>query len=461
MPMRGCGQDFFHSHALIVMNSENANSLDSEPVRGRGRSAIPVPVAHDAQTPAAELPKSSPREGKSLAMERGLLQQLLRKLGDPPFRILLWDGTELVSGARPPIATLIVRSRSAFYRMIWDPNLHFGDDYASGEIDVEGDFVGFLGTLYTATVDLPYRAAGLRIFPGETRPRRNTLKGSRDHIHHHYDIGNSFYRLWLDERMQYTCAYFRSPGATLEQAQLAKLDHVCRKLRLGPGDSVVEAGFGWGCFALHMVQRYGVAKVRAFNISEEQVHYARERAAREGLADRIEYVLDDYRNICGRCDVFVSIGMLEHVGTENYRELGEVIHRTLAPEGRGLIHSIGRNRPGYMHPWIEKRIFPGAHPPALSEMMQIFEARRLSVLDVENLRPHYALTLHHWLDRFELARDAVRAMYDERFVRMWRLYLAGSKAAFVGGELQLFQVLFGRPTLADWPLTRAWQYDDE
>jgi cyclopropane-fatty-acyl-phospholipid synthase len=210
-----------------------------------------------------------------------------------------------------------------------------------------------------------------------------------------------------------------------------------------------------------MVQRYGVAKVRAFNISEEQVHYARERAAREGLADRIEYVLDDYRNICGRCDVFVSIGMLEHVGTENYRELGEVIHRTLAPEGRGLIHSIGRNRPGYMHPWIEKRIFPGAHPPALSEMMQIFEARRLSVLDVENLRPHYALTLHHWLDRFELARDAVRAMYDERFVRMWRLYLAGSKAAFVGGELQLFQVLFGRPTLADWPLTRAWQYDDE
>jgi cyclopropane-fatty-acyl-phospholipid synthase len=182
---------------------------------------------------------------------------------------------------------------------------------------------------------------------------------------------------------------------------------------------------------------------------------------KEGLADRVEYVLDDYRNIDGRYDCFVSVGMLEHVGVDNYRELGEVIHRSLNPDGRGLIHNIGRNRPGYMHPWIERRIFPGAHPPALSEMMQIFETRRLSVLDVENLRPHYAMTLRHWLDRFERSRDQVRAMYDDRFVRMWRLYLAGSKAAFMSGELQLFQVLFARPTVSEWPLTRAWMYRDE
>jgi len=443
------------------MNSENANSCDPAALRERGRVAMPVPVKRESGQGVPELTASNPREGKSLAMERGLLQQLLRKLGDPPFRVVLWDGTETLSVARPPIATLVVRSRTAFYRMLWDPNLHFGDDYASGEIEVEGDFVGFLATLYSATVDVPYRAAGLRIFPGEARPRRNTLKGSRDHIHHHYDIGNAFYRLWLDQEMQYTCAYFAKPGATLEEAQLAKLDHVCRKLRLRPGDSVVEAGFGWGSLALHMARRYGVTKVRAYNISEEQVHFARERAQREGLADRVEYVLEDYRNISGRYDVFVSIGMLEHVGTDNYRELGEVVHRALTPEGRGLIHSIGRNRPGYMHPWIEKRIFPGAQPPALSEMMQIFETRRLSVLDVENLRPHYAQTLRHWLERFESARDQVRAMYDERFVRMWRLYLAGSEAAFIGGELQLFQVLFARPTLAHWPLSRAWLYQDE
>jgi len=443
------------------MKSENAETLDSALLRERPVGAVPPAVQGGADPGAIASQGPDSREGKSLAMERGLLLQLLRKLGDPPFRIVLWDGTEILSGARPPIATLIVRSRSAFFRMLWDPNLHFGDDYASGDIEVEGDFVGFLATLYTATVDVPFRAAGLRLFPGERRPRRNTLKRSREHIHHHYDIGNAFYRLWLDDQMQYTCAYFPHPGASLEEAQTAKLDHVCRKLRLRAGDTVVEAGCGWGGLALHMARRYGVAKVRAFNISEEQVRFARERAESEGLASRVEYVLDDYRNIAGCYDAFVSVGMLEHVGVDNYRELGELIHRALTPEGRGLIHTIGRNRPGYMHPWIEKRIFPGAQPPALSELMQIFEPRRLSVLDVENLRPHYAMTLHHWLERFELAREQVQAMYDDRFVRMWRLYLAGSKAAFIGGELQLFQVLFARPTLIDWPLTRTWMYRDE
>jgi cyclopropane-fatty-acyl-phospholipid synthase len=402
-----------------------------------------------------------PPESKVHAFERGLLQQLLRKLSNPPFRIMLWDGTEILSGDRPSIATLFVRTRGAFYRMLWDPNINFGDDYARGEIEVEGDFVGFLATLYAAVADVPYSATGLRIFPGERRPRRNTVKASRDHIHHHYDIGNAFYRLWLDEDMQYTCAYFRERGTTLEAAQRAKLDHVCRKLRLTPSDTVVEAGCGWGGLALHMVRCFGVSKVRAYNISEEQVRFARERAQAEGLGERVEYVLDDYRNIGGSYDVFVSVGMLEHVGVDNYSALGEVIHRSLTPAGRGLIHTIGRNRPGYMHPWIERRIFPGAQPPALSEMMQIFEARRFSVLDVENLRPHYALTLHHWLERFESAQDRVRSMYDERFLRMWRLYLAGSKAAFVSGELQLFQVLFARPEAGDWPLTRAWMYRDE
>ncbi len=447
------------ARAPIATKNHDAQVLDSRVTDETRGGATPGTVVDAAEVLAATSREA--REGKVLAVERGLLQQLLRKLADPPFRIVLWDGTVILSGDREPIATLFVRTRSAFYRMLWDPNLNFGDDYASGEIDVEGDFVGFLATLYAATEDVPFSAAGLRLFPGERRPRRNTLKAAREHIQHHYDIGNAFYRLWLDREMQYTCAYFRDGDATLEAAQLAKLDHVCRKLRLTPNDTVVEAGCGWGGLALHMARRFGVAKVRAYNISEEQVRFARERAAREGLADRVEYVLDDYRNIEGRYDAFASVGMLEHVGIDNYRELGDVIHRSLTPSGRGLIHTIGRNRPGHMHPWIERRIFPGAQPPALSEMMQIFETRRLSVLDVENLRPHYAITLHHWLHRFEASREKVRDMYDERFVRMWRLYLAGSKAAFVSGELQLFQVLFARPTVSDWPLSRAWMYRDE
>ena len=241
------------------------------------------------------------------------------------------------------------------------------------------------------------------------------------------------------------------------EAQRAKYDHVCRKLWLRPGDEVIEAGCGWGGLALHMARHYGV-KVRAFNISREQVAWARDRARLEGLERRVEFVEDDYRNIDGRCDAFVSVGMLEHVGVENYAGLGEVIASCLAPHGRGLIHTIGRNRPAKLHPWIEKRIFPGARPPALSEMMQVFEAREFSVLDVENLRLHYARTLLDWKALYDAREDRVRAMFDERFVRSWRLYLAGSVAGFTTGSLQLFQVVFAPRHNNDLPPTRAQLY---
>jgi len=258
--------------------------------------------------------------------------------------------------------------------------------------------------------------------------------------------------------MAYTCAYYPTPAATLDEAQVAKMDHVCRKLQLKPGESVVEAGCGWGMLAMHMARRFGV-RVRAFNISHEQIAWARERAEREGLSGRVEYVEDDYRNISGRYDAFVSVGMLEHVGIKNYTALGGVVQRCLGGRGRGFIHSIGRNRPAPLQPWIERRIFPGGHPPALSEMARIFEPWDLSILDVENLRLHYAQTLRHWLALFEGANERVRSMFDEKFVRMWRLYLAGSIAAFATGSLQLFQVLFAPGESNDVPWTRAHLYE--
>ncbi|MDH3902537.1 MAG: cyclopropane-fatty-acyl-phospholipid synthase family protein, partial [Xanthomonadales bacterium] len=278
--------------------------------------------------------------------------------------------------------------------------------------------------------------------------------------HHHYVIGNDFYRLWLDqEAMQYTCAYFPDRSMTLEQAQLAKMSHVCRKLQLKPGDQVVEAGCGWGGFALYMAKNHQV-NVKAYNISQEQVIYAREKAAAEGLTDQVEYLLDDYRNISGEYDAFVSVGMLEHVGPGDYPVLGQVIDRCLKPGGRGLIHSIGRNRPRPMNAWIERRIFPGAYPPSLKEMMNIFETNRFSVLDVENLRLHYARTLEAWLQRYEMHTERVKEMMDEKFVRTWRLYLAGSRAAFTAGQLQLFQLLFARENDNHLPWSRNHQYTE-
>lgn len=393
--------------------------------------------------------------------ERATLRWLLKAVGNPPVQFVLWNGETLAISREQPVVRVHIRERGALYRLLLDTELYFGDDYASGRIEVEGYFVEFLETMYRSFARAP-RPGWLRrtLHYWLRKPARNTLEGSRQNIHHHYDLGNDFYKLWLDEEMQYTCAYFAQAAMSLEQAQTAKMDHVCRKLELKPGMTVVEAGCGWGGLARHMALHYGV-KVRSYNISHQQIMYATHRARAEGYSDRVEYVEDDYRNIRGQFDAFVSVGMLEHVGVENYPTLGRVARHALKENGRGLIHSIGRNWPGKMSPWIEKRIFPGAHPPSLSEMVQIFEPNRFSVLDVENIRLHYAKTLAHWLERFEANAEKIAAMTSPAFVRAWRLYLAGSMAAFTAGDLQLYQVVFAPGDCNEVPWTRWHLYHDD
>jgi cyclopropane-fatty-acyl-phospholipid synthase len=393
------------------------------------------------------------------SIEVHLLRHLLRSLGDAPVRMTLWNGESVSAGGADDVAGIRIADGSALFKLFINPDLYLGESYTDGSIEIEGDLVKFLETVF-----LHRRRAKVPLFGGRSRfarwlnrSRPNTRSSSRHNIHQHYDLGNEFYRLWLDRQMVYTCAYFPDPAMTLEEAQVAKMDHVCRKLRLDPRDTVVEAGCGWGALALHMAARYG-ARVKAFNISREQIAYARDRARALGVAHRVEFIEDDYRNISGRHDAFVSIGMLEHVGQDHHQELGRVIDRCLHRGGRGLLHSIGQNRRMPLNAWIEKRIFPGACPPTLSEMAAILEPRAFSVIDVENLRLHYALTLEHWLRRFEDARERVRGMFDERFVRGWRLYLAGSLAAFRTGELELFQVLFTREGNNEVPWTRAYLY---
>jgi cyclopropane-fatty-acyl-phospholipid synthase len=402
---------------------------------------------------------SRPRERRGASVDARLVRRLLGILGKPPIEFVLeWTGERLAGQDGAPMVQVRIADRATLLGLLRDPRVRFGDAYSAGRIEVEGDLIQLLEIIYRSFPPSTNAGSGMRRLAGWLhRPRSNTLRGSRSNIHRHYDLGNEFYALWLGETMAYTCAYFPTAQASLEQAQAAKMDHVCRKLQLKAGDTVVEAGCGWGSLALHMASRYG-AQVRAFNISKEQIQFARARAREQGLADRVEFVEDDYRNITGRYDVFASVGMLEHVGRENYAELGRVARRALTAEGRGLIHSIGRNRPAPLHPWIERRIFPGAYAPTLGEMMQIFEPSDLSVLDVENIRLHYALTLRQWLARYEGALGKVRTMFDEFFVRMWRLYLAGSVAAFETGTLQLFQVLFTTQENNRIPLTREFIY---
>ena len=380
------------------------------------------------------------------ALEKKATGMLLRAMGNPPVAVELWNGEVIQTCAQQPDILVRIKTRKALWGMILNPDSKLGDAYSLGAIEVEGDLVRLVKLGSTNRPDfLSERSVFGKIINFINRgARSNTLAGSRSNIHHHYDLSNEFYRLWLDrDHMQYTCAYFQELDLSIEQAQNAKLHHVCRKLRLEPGDEVIEAGCGWGGLGLFMAKEYG-ARVTAYNISHEQIKFAQARAKEEGMQDRVEYVEDDYRNARGNCDVFVSVGMLEHVGRANYKTLGEVIDRCLREDGRGLIHTIGRNKPRPMNRWIEKRIFPGAYPPTLREMCDIFEPFDFSILDVENLRLHYARTLEHWLQRYEDSLDVIRNMFDENFIRAWRLYLCGSIAAFETGELQLFQVMFQR-----------------
>jgi len=397
-------------------------------------------------TPAGSVEARDATRARAGVFDRWLLGRVVRNFRPARIRFRLWDGTEMSSSGAAPAGTIVFRERRALLEFARDADLQFGEGYTAGRIEVNGDLVGVLEEGIRVGLAKPIRTR---------RPRPHSMRSSRVNARHHYDVGNDFYALWLDRDMVYTCAYFDPPEATLEEAQHAKMEYVCRKAGLSPGMAVVEAGSGWGALALFMARHYGVT-VKAYNVSAEQTLWARKRAQEEGLADRVEFLEEDYRAIRGTFDAFVSVGMLEHVGRENYPMLGEVIARSLKPQGRGLLHFIGRDRTEPLNSWMERRIFPGAYPPTLAEVLEgVLEAGRLSAIDVENLRLHYAKTARAWRTRFEAALASVTARFGESFARAWHLYLAGSEAAFAAGSLQLFQIAFARSGMNGVPWTRA------
>lgn len=391
-------------------------------------------------------------------LQRSWLSRMLRAIGNPPVQLVLWNGEQVSTHRGEPVARVFIRDYGALLKLLLDPELNFGELYAARRIELQGNLLEFLEAVFRVLPMPGYTASMRSVLALFGEISRNSIPGARHNIRHHYDIGNDFYKLWLDRNMLYTCAYFPARGVSLEQAQLAKMDHICRKLRLKPGDKVLEIGSGWGGLALHMARHYG-ARVHAYNISSEQVAYAKKRSYQEGVAGQVEFIEDDYRNAHGKYDAFVSVGMLEHVGLDNFQAFGKVIDRTLKENGRGLLHSIGFNFQRPMDVWTEKHIFPGAHPPSLVNLLGIFEPYDFSVLDVENLRLHYAETLGHWLQRFNEHAGQIASMFDQEFVRTWRLYLAGSQASFRTGGMQLFQVCFARAWDNTIPRTRQYLYE--
>jgi len=295
---------------------------------------------------------------------------------------------------------------------------------------------------------------------GSRLSRLNWQSRSKRNVAHHYDLGNDFYRLFLDADMQYSCAYFTDPSNSLEQAQIDKKAHIAAKLHLKPGQRVLDIGCGWGGMALYLHRTCGV-DVLGVTLSEEQLKVARERAAAAGVSAHVKFELIDYRNVEGQFDRIVSVGMFEHVGPPHFREFFRKCRNLLTEDGAMLLHTIGRfGVPGTTDAFTRKYIFPGGYIPALSETLAASERCRLIAADVETLRLHYSMTIRHWYRRTVDNRDAIVAMYDERFYRMWLFYLAGAISTFEHGGMGNYQILYTRRRDA-LPVTRDWIADEE
>jgi len=287
----------------------------------------------------------------------------------------------------------------------------------------------------------------------------NPADRSKRNVAHHYDLSGELYDLFLDEDRQYSCAYFRQADYTLEEAQSAKKHHIAKKLLIEPGMTVLDIGCGWGGLALTLARDYG-ARVLGVTLSEEQHKVAVQRARDAGLEDQVEFRLCDYRSVSGQFDRVVSVGMFEHVGVPQYRTYFRTVHDRLAPDGIALIHTIGRpTPPGATSPWITKYIFPGGYCPSLSGTMAAMGKEHLYGADVAIWRLHYAETLGNWYDRFMANIDGAKALYDERFCRMWRYYLIASELTFRHNNQCVFQIQLAHKQDAV-PLTRDYLYAD-
>ena len=330
----------------------------------------------------------------------------------------------------------------------------------AGELEVEGNLQELLRLGYFIEFDKHSLSFWQKLrFLLHRLGTRNTSSRVPKNISYHYDRGDEFYALYLDKTMTYSCGYFTSETDSLEQAQLNKYEHICRKLNLQPGDKLVDIGCGWGGMLIYAAQKYGI-KGLGNTLSRNQCECAKRKIEELGLQNQIEVVLADYRDLTGQFDKFVSIGMFEHVGKAFIPVFMHKVSQLLKKGGIGLLHTIGKNTESPSDPWIMKYIFPGGYIPNLAAVAQEMGLAGLSVLDVENLRLHYGHTLDCWADNYEKNVEKVRCMFDESFVRMWRLYLNACSAGFKYGSSRLYQILFSNGFSNDLPLTRKHLYQD-
>ena len=397
--------------------------------------------------------------------DRILDQMLARLIKAGTLVLTLPDGrTRRYGDGIGPQVVVTLHDPALPARLVLNPDLAVGEAYMAGTLTIEGDDLhGLLALAITNTTETgtiwwhhTLRSARTAL---RTLSQFNPTPRARRNVAHHYDLSGELYDLFLDADKQYSCAYFKQPTDTLELAQAQKKAHIAAKLRIEPGMRVLDIGCGWGGLGLTLARDHG-ARVLGVTLSAEQHKIASRRAELAGLAGsagqpgQVEFRLTDYRAVTGQFDRIVSVGMFEHVGVPHYREYFRHVGQKLAPDGIALIHTIGRaSPPSFTSPWITRYIFPGGYVPALSELAAAVEKEGLWTTDIEVWRLHYVLTLRHWHDRFMANIDRARALYDERFCRMWRYYLVAAELTFSHGRQCVFQVQLAHRQQAV-PLTR-------
>lgn len=394
-------------------------------------------------------------------LARRALDQVFARMSDGAFAVRYGDGATDRYGEGDPKFTVRFNNDDFLSLVGDDPLTGFGEAYMDGRVDVDGDLADLIsvahrsGLMSAAAQPEGFSAKALRAV-GHLRHAHT----EKSNIARHYDLGNDFFGLWLDESLTYSCAYFRHASDTLEQAQRQKVDHSLNKLRLHRDETLLDIGCGWGALVMRAAER-DQAIATGITLSEEQYAGATAAIEAHGLRDRASVRLMNYSALPAegkQFDKIVSIGMLEHVGQENLAGFVLALEKLLKPGGLALLHLITGVREAPTNHWIEKYIFPGGYIPTLTEMITHLAARDFRICDVENLAPHYRMTLDHWSDRFERVVPSVLEKFDAQFVRMWRLYLRASSAAFREGAIEVHQILVSRGQAAGLPLTREYIY---
>ena len=389
-------------------------------------------------------------------VDKIFIKSFLHTFKDESFCVKFWDGDEVKVGENDPLFKIILKKPIPKKDILTSTTLAFGEAYMNGDLEVEGDFSLMLNTV------LKYKDKFTTDFKGLPKIFSNltSTKKQKEEVTYHYDIGNDFYKLWLDDTLSYSCAYFKNENESLGEAQLNKIHHLLKKLNLREGITLLDIGCGWGALLIEAVKLYKI-KGLGITLSEEQFKAFKERIEKENLQDYLQVKLMDYRELekLGLLfDRVVSVGMLEHVGRSNYDLFMKCVSKVLKKEGVFVLHYISGLYESEGDAWIKKYIFPGGVIPTLREIISLSADYKFYTVDVESLRMHYYKTLIKWAENFEKNTDKVREMFDEKFVRMWRMYLYSCAACFYTGVIDLHQIVFTKGVNNSLPLTREYLY---